>query len=169
MRMKPLIKFSLWLGLLSSFAAVSGNRLANARDQQISAQITLANHIKDAKSINDLRSKQQVVSERKRPEQDVIAKVNATLADVGIPSVHFDSLRPESDGVLPDSKYRRQSVRINLNELTVAELGAFLNQWSITQKLWTPARIELLHSRNKSNADRYNITILITATYLANG
>ena len=169
MRMKPLIMFSLWLGLLSVFTAASGNRLANARDQQISAQITLANHIKDAKSIIDLRSKQQVVSERKRPEQDVIAKVNATLADVGIPNNHFDSLRPESDGTLPDSKYRRQSVRIKLNEITVAELGSFLNQWSLTQKLWTPTRIELLHARNKSNADRYNITILITATYLANG
>lgn len=169
MRIKPLIMFSLWLGLLSIFVAISGNRLAIARNQKTSAQTTLANLTRDAQGIIDLRSKQQIVSESKRPEQDVIAKVNATLAEVGIPNNHFDSLRPESDGPLPESKYRRQSVRINLNELTVAELGAFLNQWSITQKLWTPTRIELLHSRNKSNADRYNITILITATYLANG
>ena len=161
--------YSLWLGLLSIFIVVSCKRQAIASNQKISAQTILANHIKDAQSIIDLRSKQQVVSERKRPERDVIAKVNATLADVGIPNNHFDSLRPESDGALPDSMYRRQSVRINLNEITVAELGAFLNQWSITQKLWTPTRIELLHSRDKSNADRYNITILITATYLANG
>lgn len=169
MKIKAIIIFSLWLGLFSSFAAVSGNRLANARDQQISAQITLANLTSNAQSIIDLRSKQQIISISKRPDQDVIAKVNATLSDVGIPSSHFDSLRPESDGALPDSKYRRQSVRINLNELTVAELGAFLNLWSLTQKLWTPTRIELLHCRNKSNANRYNITILVTATYLANG
>ena len=169
MTTKTIIIFSLWLGLLSIFTVVSGNRLAITRNQKISAQTTLANLANDARNIIDLRSKQQVVSERKRPEQDVIAKVNATLADVGIPNNHFDSLRPESDGALPDSKYRRQSVRIKLNEITLAELGAFLNQWSLTQKLWTPTRIELLHARNKSNADRYNITILITATYLANG
>lgn len=169
MRVKPLIIPSLWLGLLSILTVVSSKRLAIVSYQQISAQTTLANLTKDAQSIIDLRSKQQVVAERKRPEQDVIAKVNATLADVGIPYKHFDSLRPESDGALPDSNYRRQSVRINLNEITITELGAFLNQWSLTQKLWTPTRIELLHSRNKANTDRYNITILITATYLANG
>lgn len=169
MRVKPLIILSFWLGLLSTLTVVSGKRLANASYQQISAQTTLVKLTKDAQSIIDLRSKQQVVAERKRPEQDVIAKVNAALADVGIPYKHFDSLRPESDGALPDSKYRRQSIRINLNELTVAELGAFLKQWNQAQKLWTPTRIELLHSRNKANTDRYNITILITATYLANG
>lgn len=169
MRIKSLIMFSLWLSLLCIFTAMSGNRLASAKSQMNSAQLTLVNLTKDAQSIIDLRSKQQVISESKRPEQDVIARVNSTLADVGIPSSHFDSLRPESDGAFPESKYRRQSVRIILNEITVAELGAFLNQWSLTQKLWTPTRIELLHNRNKSNSDRYKITILITATYLANG
>ncbi len=169
MRLKPIIIFSLWLGSLGIFVAFSGNRFASAQVQQDSAQTILANLTRDAQSIIDLRSKQQVVSERKRPKQDVIAKVNTTLTDVGIPSNHFDSLRPEADGALPDSKYRRQSVSINLKDITVSELGAFLNHWSLTQKLWTPTRIELLHNRNKPYTDRYNITIMITATYLANG
>ena len=83
-------------------------------------------------------------------------------------------LRPESDAALAgtgDSSvaYRRQSVRVSLNDLSIGQLGAFLSQWSATQRLWTPTRIELTHARSRQGSDHYDATILITATYLADG
>ena len=159
----------LWLGALCVPIVISASRLGDARmrhDAVLSAQQRI---IDEAQQIIQLQSKQQRIAEHKRPEQDVIARVNTTLAEAGIPPERFGGLRPESDAALPDSAYRRQSVRISLDELSIAELGAFLGQWSRTQRLWTPSRLELSHARNNIDDDRYDVVILITATYLTNG
>lgn len=159
----------VWIGALCVPIVISANRLSNTRIQHDAALTTQQRIIDESQKIIQLRSKQQRIAEHKRPEQDVIARVNTTLAEAGIPSECFGGLRPESDGALPDSVYRRQSVRISLNELSIAQLGAFLGQWSQSQTLWTPTRLEISHTRNKIDDDRYNVVILITATYLANG
>ena len=159
----------IWLAALCVPIVISAGRLSDARVQHDAALHAQQRLINEAQQIIRLQSKQQRIAEHKRPEQDVIARVNATLADAGIPSERFGGLRPESDGALPNTAYRRQSVRISLNELSISQLGAFLDQWSQSQQLWTPTRLELSHARNKSDDDRYNVVILITATYLANG
>ncbi len=159
----------LWLGALCIPIVVSASRLSEARMQRDAALTAQQRIIDEAQKIIRLQSKQQRIAEHKRPEQDVIARVNTTLTEAGIPPERFGGLRPESDAALPDSAYRRQSVRISLNELSITQLGAFLDQWSQSQQLWTPARLELSHARSKLDDDRYDVVILITATYLANG
>ena len=159
----------IWLGALCVPIAISASRLNHARLQHDATLTAQQRIIDEAQQIIRLRSKQQQIAEHKRPEQDVIARVNATLAEAGIPPERFGGLRPESDAALPDSPYRRQSVRISLDELSVTQLGAFLGRWSRTQQLWTPTRLELSHARSKIDDDLYNVVILITATYLANG
>ena len=163
------ITAGLWLGALCVPIVISASRLNDARMQHDAALAAQHRVIDEAQQIIRLRSKQQRIAEHKRPEQDVIARVNTTLAEAGIPPERFGGLRPESDSALPNTDYRRQSVRISLDELSIAELGAFLDQWSQAQQLWTPTRLELSHARSKMDDDRYNIVILITATYLANG
>ena len=126
-------------------------------------------------SIERLRSLQERVAERKRPEQDVIARINTVLDEAGLPARHFSSVRPESDSAMPGQgtegtggTYRRQTLRVSLQDLTVRELGAFLSHWQSAQPLWTPSRIEINHARaNRAETDRYDAVILITATYVA--
>ena len=159
----------IWLAVLCVPIVVNASRLNDAQ-RQLNATLTLQERlINEAQQIIRLRSKQQRIADHKRPEQDVIARVNTMLAEAGIPPERFGGLRPEWDAALPNTAYRRQSVRISLNELSIIELGAFLDQWSQSQPLWTPTRLELSHARSKLDDDRYNIVILITATYLANG
>lgn len=160
---------AIWLAALCVPIVISAGRLSDARMQHDAAVTAQQRLIDEAQQIIRLQSKQQRIAEHKRPEQDVIARVNATLAEAGIPSERFGGLRPESDAALPNTAYRRQSVRISLDALSIAQLGAFLDQWSRTQRLWTPTRLELSHARSKIDDDRYNVVILITATYLANG
>ncbi len=159
----------VWLGALCVPVVISAGRLGDARMRHDAALTAQQRIINEAQQIIRLRSKQQRIAEHKRPEQDVIARVNATLAEAGIPPERFGGLRPESDAALSDSAYRRQSVRISLDELSIVQLGTFLGQWSRIQQLWTPTRLELSHARSKIDDDRYNVVILITATYLANG
>ena len=162
---------AIWLAALCVPIVVSASRLSDARTQHDTALTAQQRVINEAQQIIRLRSKQQRIAEHKRPEQDVIARVNTTLAEAGIPPERFGGLRPDSDAALPNTAYRRQSVRITLDELSIIELGAFLDQWSQSQQLWTPTRIELTHARSRPGSDRYryDAAILITATYLANG
>ena len=169
MKIRSGIVFGIWGAALCVPIIISANRVSDANARYIAALTAQQRILHEAQKIIELRSKRQRIAEHKRPEHDVIARVNATLAEAGLPPDRFGDLRPESDAALPGSLYRRQSVGINLIELSIAELGAFLSHWSGSQQLWTPTRIELTHARSRQGSDRYDATILITATYLADG
>ncbi len=146
---------------------LSAGRLARARAHFRAAESLLEVVARDAGRVLDLRESRQTVAEQKRPEQDVIARVNAVLAEAGLEERHFGGLRPESDSSLPGNTCRRQTIRITLRQLGLSELGAFLERWAASQELWTPVRIELSHVRTEAREDRYEVVLLVAATYLA--
>jgi len=171
-----------FLMITIAFAAVAAlpiivcaNRQVQAQSRLEAARISHAQALLDVQEINDLRSRHQVVNAAQRPPQDVIAQVNTVLAEVGIPANRLKSLTPESDSAVNPSsasstpggvQYKRQLLRLTLENLSVQEIGAFLAQWKISQQVWTPIRIELTHVR-KQNDNRYDATILLSAIYVA--
>jgi hypothetical protein len=158
-------------------AMISARQMVIATDDLESAKGRLQQTVTMARQMMELRSAQQTVAERKRPDQDVIARVNECLADCGIPSDRFGGQRPEADSAVNDSRsgtdgksqLRKQSVLVTLNDLTIAEIGALLSYWNSHQPLWTPTRMELLHSRDQAKSDRYSLNLLLSATYVADG
>ncbi len=146
---------------------LSAGRLARARAHDRGAVLLLERVAHDAGRVLELRASGQTVAEQKRPEQDVIARVNAVLSEAGLGEHHFGGLRPESDSALPGSACRRQTLRITLRQLGLPELGAFLERWAASQELWTPTRVELLRAQTQADPGRYDVSILITATYIA--
>lgn len=157
--------------LLVSPLAFSAHRLADARRRLDWSQAQLVATAATAQRIMDLRSRRQQVADRKRPEQDVIARVTGSLARTGIRSDRLSGVSPESDSALPGNPetgvYRRQAVRLSLSRLSVPELGLLLGDWRASQALWTPTQIELLHARDGDGSDRYDVNILLATTYLA--
>ncbi len=162
-------------GLLAGLflpVAASARRLEAAEARLEAGRDLLHRTAADAERVLELRSRQQRVAEDKRPEQDVIARVNACLTRAEIPLERFGGVRPEADAAVAGGgdgarAYRRQAVRISLNRMTVAQLGEFLADWHATQALWTPTRIELVHGRDKADPGAYDVSILVAATYLA--
>ncbi len=151
---------------------VAGRWLANARADHDAAQASYQTTVASVDRVTMLRARQQTVAEGEQPEQDVIARVEQALAEAGVPSSHFSGVRPDADAPVPASQgqritLRRQSVRISLARLTVAELGEFLAAWTGAQKLWSPTRLELIHVQKEVNPPRYDITLLVTATYVS--
>lgn len=174
MKVSPTIALTLLPAALAIAVGASARHLETLRSRVHWARASLAGTVETTQAVLDLRAKQQRIAEQKRPERDVIARVNAALTEAGISSDRFEGVRPESDSALPGSAggdasaYRRQTVRLSLKRLSVGELGAFLGQWSVTQPIWTPTQIELLHVRDQRDEGRYDVTILMTATYVAN-
>lgn len=176
---------SLTIFIVTSAALLAivfcGHRLSTAHDRLERASLALIALESDAAELARLRSRTERIAWRKRPEQDVLARVNATLAEAGLSPSHLSDLREESDSTIgapsregaATPNWRRQSIRLTLADTTTAELGAFLQRWLETQPLWTPSRIELAKSQSPANTtggahDRFVITLTLTATYVFN-
>ncbi len=167
--MKSLAAILLGAATLAAAGSVSlsAGRLSRARAHDRSAISSLERVAHDAGRVLELRASRQTVAEQKRPEQDVIARVNAVLSEAGLEERHFGGLRPESDSAVPGSAHRRQTLRITLRQLGLPELGAFLERWAASQELWTPTRLELSRAQTQADPGRYDVSILIAATYIA--
>ncbi len=151
---------------------VAGRWLANAQADRDVAQASYLTTVASVDRVRRLRAQEQTIAEGEQPEQDIIARVEQALAEAGVPSSHFDGVSPDADAPVPGSQgqritLRRQSVRISLARLTIAELGEFLAAWTGSQKLWSPTRLELIHVQKEVNPPRYDITLLVTATYVS--
>ncbi len=126
--------------------------------------------------VQDLRRQSERVAWRRKPTQDVLAQVNGSLAAAGVASAHLIDLREEADiALIADSdsgpRWRRQSMRLQLNDVDLLSLGRFLQHWQGHQPLWRMSRVELTahdsRSRNQESNDSLNAVIVIAATYVA--
>lgn len=161
--------------------ALSQRRLQQAQRGRSAAEQALIQTARDARSITELRMQSQTIETRQRPAQDVIAQVNAVLAEVGIPSTHMQSLTPEGDSTAdpPASsaatggpRLRQQSLRLTMQALSPAQIGSFLTHWQSTQSVWNATRLELMHNNRPPPPDSaagnlYDATMVMTAMYLA--
>ena len=157
--------------------SIGAHRLSHAKADYLDGVLALDKTVSTSKEILELRSHHERVALHERPPQDVIAQVNAALAEAGIPNSHFKGLNPESEGAVEPSTagaagtgvgYRKQSLRLMLEDISMPELGGFLSQWRKTQQVWIVTRIELNHVRGQAaDSDRYDVSILLTALYIA--
>ena len=176
--------------LLSIVAALSAlmitlcaSRLRTASAEVASARRALEQTTRDAQSIIELRHRSQTIETRQRPTQDIIAQVNAALAEVGIPSSHLRSLTPEAEtsaaqagesGLSSRLPLLKQSVRVTLAGLSPQQIGAFLVHWRSAQHIWIADRLEIVRDRSSRSEEeerslagnRYETTIVMTALYV---
>ena len=165
---------------------ISSNRLITASSNNHAATNTLQQVRRDAATILSLRDQVETVSIKARPTEDVIALINSALAGSGLSSNHLADVRNESDAALNMRStagerrsaagnlgglegYRRQSVSINLRNMSIGDLGSFLIAWREVQSIWTITRLTLNHSRSRSHTSSniYEINLIISAIYLS--
>jgi len=146
---------------LRAHALAAANTLADARE----ASLTQVEQ--ETQRLIDLRARQDVVAAARRPPQDVIALVNKTLREAGVPTDRFKNLEPESD-VPTSGGLRRQTLRLLLEQVSLPQLGQFLAEWRTRQDLWTPTSIELTHRVSGADADdHFDVRVVVGATYFA--
>ena len=153
---------------------ISAKRFQNAKEGAAAALEAKESVERDAAAILALRQQKARVELRERPKQDVIAQVNAVLADAGIPSDRFQGLEREGDEAVGDAtsatRTRRQSLRLTLDRISPADLGAFLGKWRAAQPAWTVSRVELLHERkDAADSNRFTVHLLLASTYIPDG
>ncbi|MEW6741423.1 MAG: hypothetical protein AB1486_01585 [Planctomycetota bacterium] len=148
MRRHPSLCILLPIALVALVLAQGERRYASVRRQLEAAASTLRQTRQQAAEVMSLRQREERVSLRERPRQDVIALVNEVLAEAGIPSGRLTGIEPESDVALGGSAggkspYRQQTLALELERLTLPEVGRFLALLRERQKMWSVTRIEL--------------------------
>lgn len=127
---------------LGVFALATGVRRASVAESDAdAAQAVLLAVAADAQSVVDLRLRRESTSLTQRPRDDVYAQVTSALRDAGLSPVLLRDLSPEADRPLtsrsePGSTLRLQSMRLTLEPVTPAHLGAFLARWQSVQPVW---------------------------------
>ncbi|MFG0318447.1 MAG: hypothetical protein ACF8XB_14330, partial [Planctomycetota bacterium JB042] len=125
----------------------------------------------DVRELERLRRAGSAYVQGPPSERDVLSLVNQALAEAGVPSRHFDSLRPEGDSAVPGRRdVRRRMVRLSLKEVAVADVGTFLEALGRERSGWTVDSIELTHMPGRrSRADAWALALVLAAPYAAEG
>jgi len=165
-RKHSLLGFAVF-AVLAFIVALRARALAAANSFADAREASLAQVGCETQRLVELRARQDVVAAARRPPQDVIALVNKTLREAGVPTDRFKNLEPESD-VPTSGGLRHQTLRLLLEQVSLPQLGQFLAEWRTRQQLWTPTSIELTHRVAGADADdRFDVRVVVAATYVA--
>ncbi|MFG0282915.1 MAG: hypothetical protein ACF8R7_00695 [Phycisphaerales bacterium JB039] len=156
---------------------VQGLRWRAATRAEATAVARLHRIAIDAQQLAALSGQSERVALSERPPQDLIARIRAALTDSGLSAAALDGVQPESSAPVrtaPRSMtgaadYQRQAARAVFRGVTLADLGKFLDRWSRTQSLWTPATITLTHDGSDDPRGVYRVELTLAATYLDDG
>lgn len=156
------------------------------------AAATVAEHARQVVALRPLRER---ASLGERPQQDLIARVNATMSAVRIPRNTLAGVTTESDGPIAagissgtsaspsgagggggasvsggGGGVRRQSMRVALRGLQPSQLGEFLEHWRRHQSLWTTTGLDLSRSTSRSQdpgVERFDVSLVLSVIYVA--
>ena len=168
--MKPrlLIPITAAACVLAITTGLTGLGRAHSRAESAAHRRALAQ--RDAQRVLDLRAVRATIAPDKRPQADIIARISDALTAAGIPSTVLGNVGASTNtpGRTADGPpTSTQSVRFTLEPITTTQLGAFLDAWRTTQRLWTVTQIELTTSaRPTDQAASYIARLTIKAVYL---
>jgi hypothetical protein len=122
----------------SARTAATARRLADARVASFRTLVTQAN------SLADLRSRKPDWSEASG-EAGLASAVSAALSSSGLASSNLSSLSPESESAVSVAglKVRRQRATLTLTQVTLPQLGGFLDAWRRREPAWVCTSIEI--------------------------
>lgn len=145
MKAAPLILLSLLLACPLVGWPWMSYRAARLRAD--TATRLLATTASMADEVIRLRAQRPAASVGKRPEPGVYGQVADALVEAGLPTDALVSLTPDADSTIGTDEdgatYKRQTLRLTLERLTLPQTGRFLAAWKKCQPEWTIASLQL--------------------------
>ncbi len=174
--MKPatLIIVSMSLGAaVRARPALRASRAAGRAAEAVAFQQSV---VEDAAEVRRLRTTRPAISAGKRPQPNVYAHLTDALVEAGLPAHVLKDVTPGEDSSIridgAPGNYRRQSMRVTLESLTLPQTGRFLDAWRVGQPEWTIASMQLTPMPGKGRDKAgdtpraLRISIVMEATYL---
>lgn len=160
--------------VLSVLCVRSAFSVANARSAHSAAVAELASATLLLSQLESLRGKPLLLAAAAPDETELFLHAADVLAGAGVPggSVRV-TVTPQGDAQMvttmaATTQYRRRIVQLDLQPITVRNIGAFLARWREQHPEWVPSRIELSHADRKATgqaAATFIARITLTSTY----
>ncbi|MEK6701642.1 MAG: hypothetical protein AABZ53_05220 [Planctomycetota bacterium] len=165
----PMLRLAALVAILG--ACVAGWRSASASASARLARTQAEGVAERLMEIQRLRPQRQTALLASRPTESISASVRSALAAAGMGD---STLRAVSSGadepVHPATDdgpvYHRQSVAVNLVQITPRQLGQFLAAWRASEPAWIVVRIDLTHQGSESDS-AYDARLSLATTYIA--
>lgn len=142
-------------------------RLDRASNTASAAEARLRATATDLASITQLRRSAENVRLDPLKAEDVLSAARETLVLAEIPAERLQSVTPEGSRRIADDIYStisRQTIRLHVEPLSVAELGRLLGAWRLCAPAWRIQSIELIHGRNSSH-DAFAVRLVAAAEH----
>jgi hypothetical protein len=125
-----------------------------------------------------LRHQVRGLAAARRPDGDLIARVQRALVAAALPAGALSGVQPRADRQSQGSGLRVQSVQVTLRALSPAELGSWLAAWRQGEQPWRLDEVQLAHAQPAGGAtgvpgavasgddNRYDVTLALAAPYV---
>lgn len=124
----------------------SGKRYLGARAEAVTAGARLELVADQTRELSQLRAQAPPELLRERPAPGLTARIAGVVAVAGLPQSALQNVTPELETLVTTvrgGKYRRMTVRMTLEPVTLPELGRVLSEWRSAEPLWTVSSIDL--------------------------
>jgi len=141
---------------------------AGARVQAAQQQFTSVNQ--ELQRLLDLRARIQAPVRGRRPQDDLVSRVQQALTAAGLPVTACSGVQPRADQSA--NGMRIQTVQLRLQGLRPAEFGAWLAAWKAADQPWRLSEMQMVHSTAAGAAgtpldnNRFDLTLVLTVPYL---
>lgn len=132
-----------------------------------------------AAEIKSLRKHPPLIGERPMPSERFVGMASEVAAQAALSPNAIKSVEAEQESaattniVGTGASFRRQSVRVALDAISLPELGSFLGSWRGLHPSWTSTRIDLspmplpsTNGRGATSVQKWNVRLAFTNVYL---
>jgi len=156
--MRPLNKNEKYLALAAALTLslcavlISSARYEDARTRHRDAIALRAAHASDVSRLRALLSRDAVIDDRPRAEQDLLARLNAVLVNTGVDKDAITDIRIEEPRSLQGAggsggaEHSSQQAEAVLTAVSPSSIAEFLAAWSNQEPLWAITSVRLDHT-----------------------
>lgn len=141
------------IGLSTAMLFITGTRAARAHSAASAARQDLTTITTQAEELVRLRAAKLDFPDR--PEGGLAGKVSAAMTRAGLPNTALQSLSPEAQSAISSNSVTpltRQRATLTLHNLSLPQIGRFLDAWRTTEPDWTVSSIDLTPITSKDAA-----------------
>lgn len=167
--------FGMWVLVLLGVVVWAGGRLGAAQSQITAADAARAAIERDVAHVQQLRAEVRGVSLGRRPDGDLITRVQRALSDAGLPVAACSGVQPRADQLRAGGGIRVQTVLMTLRGLAPAEFGAWLAAWRAGDQTWRLDDVQFSRASTVTAAvspvaagegNRYDIALVLAAPFV---
>jgi len=159
-------------GAIVAIVAIGGWcwwRVGSAQSQADAAREQAQTIARDVQRVQTLRQQAQVVAGSRRPDADLVTRVQRALSQAGLPVTACSGVQPRNDQAAPGGGIRIQSVQLSLRALQPSDLGAWLSAWTMAEPAWTVSELQLAHQPTTAlglDSNRFDVSVVLSAPYV---